>query len=741
MTLLDAWAQFVHRRRWTVLAWSALILIGSVVALARGGPLSTGLIDGIESDRGLKEIERGLGRPAGSTFTIIFTSKEWVWPDPRFVDAVRAALAPAAADPRVFAVETPADVPAALAADRISASKHRVVAQVTMREPFVRAAVDYPEVRGLIRPHGLDAIFTGFIPFKDDLDHTLEVDLIHAEAVSVPLALIVLLGVFGTLVAALLPIGVGGLACVGGVAIVMLLSHVTTMGQYTINVATLIGLGVGIDYSLFIVSRYKDELGGGASTCQALQTSLRTAGRTVLFSGMAVGIGLAGLLFFPHSYLSSMGLAGAIVVGLAVASALTFLPALLAILGEGVYRGKVPFVHGGSATSTSTRADGGIWRKVAHMVMERPIQVLVPTLALMLLVGIPFLRLQMAGIDVSVLPADVEARRGDTILQDELPAMWANRAVAVVTFPDAAFTPARVGALVDLSRKFAALPGVRKVESLFDLDPRVTREQYQALYQTPSLLLPPDLRFAINAASGRGVVVFSVVTGDSPDSDGARALVKSMRMQRQVADGALLVTGQTAADLDGTEFIVDHTPGAVGFVMLMTCIVLFMAFRSILLPIKAVMMNLISITASFGAMVWIFQDGHLATFLGFVPRPLDPTLPVLLFCSVFGLSMDYEVLLLGRMREEWERSGDNSRAVAEGLERSGRLITSAAAIMVSVFLAFALARVVVVKAMGVGMALAVLLDATLVRLLIVPATMRLFGDLNWWAPRWLKRLF
>ncbi len=717
--------------------WSGLLLLAAIVALVRGGPLTSGLIDGVESERALGEIERGLGRPAGSTVTVIFTSRDWTWSDPRFGAALKAALAPAAADPRVLSVETPADIPAPLAADRISTNGHRVVALVTLREPFRRATLDYPAVRALIHSSDLETTFTGYLPFKSDLDKTLEVDLLHAEVVSVPLALIVLLLVFGTVIAALLPIGVGGLAVVGGVAVVMVLAHVTNMAQYTINVATLIGLGVAIDYSLFIVSRYKDELAGGSSTCLALERALATAGRTVAFSGMAVGIGLAGLLFFPHSYLSAMGLAGAIVVLLAVASALVFLPALLAVLGHRIHLGRSPFLRDGSATS----GPPGVWRRIAHLVMAHPIAVLVPTLALLLLVGMPFLRLEMAAIDVRVLPADVEARHGDDILVAELPALAANRIAAVVTFPGTGVLNAeRIGAIYDLSRRLAKLPHVAKVESIVDLDPRVTSTQYQALYQLPKLLLPADIRFAENMSAGGGVVVLSVVTGEAPDSEGARALVRAIRAQRQVGDGTLLVTGQTASDLDGTEFILDHAPLAVGFVMLMTCIVLFIAFRSVVLPLKAVLMNLISITASFGAMVWIFQEGHLAGFLGFVPRPLDPTLPVLLFCSVFGLSMDYEVLLLGRMREEWERSGDNARAVAEGLERSGRLITSAAAIMVSVFLAFALARVVVVKAMGVGMAIAVLLDATLVRLLIVPATMRLFGDLNWWAPKWLKNL-
>jgi RND superfamily putative drug exporter len=727
-----AWARTVHHRRWTVLVASAIVLVAAVLALARGGPLSLGMIEGIEAERGLSAIERGLGRPAGSTFSVIFTAKDRSWPEPAFVAAVRAAVAPAAADGRVLGIETPDQLPEPLAATRVSRDGHRVVALITLRRPFREAAQDYPAVRALVRAPDLDALFTGYLPFKHDLDRTLQTDLVHAEIVSVPLALLVLLAVFGSAVAALLPIGVGGLAVVGGVAAVLVLAHVTEMAQYSINVVTLIGLGVAIDYSLFIVSRYRDELGHGLAPPDALAQALATAGRAVAFSGIAVGIGLSGLLFFPRSYLSAMGLGGAIVVALAVVAALTFLPALLAVLGDRIDAGRLPVRLG---------TMHGFWRGVAHAVMTRPVLVLVPTLALLVVFGLPFAAVQLASADVRVLPPGVEARIGQDILAAEVPAQAANQVIVVVEFPTApALNPDRVGALYDLSRRIAAVAGVSRVEGVVDLDPRLGRADYQTLYRLPRSLRPAGVDFAEKSTVGGDVVVLAVTTDGTPESERARAVVRAIRAERRVGDGALLVTGQTANDLDTTAFIVGHTPSAIAFVMAMTYVVLLLAFGSVLLPLKAVLMNLLSISASFGALVWIFQEGHLARLLAFEPRPLEPTLPVLLFCSVFGLSMDYEVLLLTRIQEEYERSGDNTRAVAEGLERSGRLITSAAAIMVSVFLAFALARVVLVKAMGFGMALAVALDATLVRLLIVPATMRLFGDLNWWAPRIVRRL-
>jgi RND superfamily putative drug exporter len=284
------------------------------------------------------------------------------------------------------------------------------------------------------------------------------------------------------------------------------------------------------------------------------------------------------------------------------------------------------------------------------------------------------------------------------------------------------------------------LPGVRAVEGIVELGPMFDRASTAVVATTPRDDLSPDLQFLRDATVGRTAVVLSVLTDRTPASDVARNIVRSIRARRGVADGSVLVTGQTADDLDVGEFIKARAPRAVIFVVVMTFLVLFVLLRSVLLPLKAVLMNFLSIGASFGALVWIFQDGHLSRLLRFEPGPIDPTLPVLLFCTVFGMSMDYEVLMLTRMHEEYERTGDNTHAVAQGLEHTGRLITSAAAIMVSVFAAFALATIVAVKAMGVALAIAVALDATLVRVLIVPAAMRLMGDLNWWCPAAIKRL-
>ncbi|MFB1484579.1 MMPL family transporter [Corallococcus sp. RDP092CA] len=722
----------VFRHRSWVLVGTLLLLGAAVWALLRGGHLTTGTIEGIESARA-EALARGAA--AGSndqTLAVIFHHDAWTSDDPRFTQALTSVLARVGRLPEVASVVSPVGAPEALRARFVARTGHDVLALVRLKGGEREATAAFPAVRAALSDPHLRTTLTGKVAFLAALNELLEHDLLRAELLSFPLALLVLLWVFRTVVAAMLPLVVGGLAVLCGVAGVLLLSRVTNMAQYTLNVVSLIGLGVAIDYSLFIVSRFRSELASGSSTEAALARTLDTAGRAVAFSGLAVTVGLGGLLFFRGSYLSAMGLGGALVVAFAVLFALTVLPALLAWLGPRVDWGRLPF--------TRTAGRGGGWHALATWVMRHPWWVLLPTLTLLLAMGLPFRRLQLAATDITALPEHTEARQGAETLARLFPREAATRVLVAVEFPGGSpLAPERAGALYDASRRVAAMPGVVGVESAVDVVPGVDRATALRMAASPPGLLPPEVQAARAAYVTGNVAVMQVLTSAPPSSLEARNLVRALREDRGVGDGRWLVGGQTAADVDAAAFVKRHTPAAVGFVMGMTCLVLFALLRSVLLPLKALLMNLLSLAGSFGALVWIFQEGHLHRLLRFEPGPIEPSLPILLFCALFGLSMDYEVLLLSRIREEWLRTGDNTRAVAEGLERTGGLITSAAAIMVAVFAAFTLASVVVVKAMGLGMAIAVALDATLVRVLIVPAMMRLMGDLNWWGPGHWRR--
>ena len=746
--MFAAWGRFVHRRRWPVLAVSALLLLASGWTAASGAKLqSGGFIETSDSGRASRLIEHELPTAGGATFTLVFSSDRLTVTDAAFGDAVGEALRPLREDPRVATIVSPFDGSAADPSALISREKHAAAVDVATKDELAVARDYYKELRAKVRSDRLTIAATGVLAITNGFNDVLQDDLRRAETVSLPLALVLLLIVFGSVVAGFIPLGVGILAVMSGIAGMFVLARFTDVSVYAENVVTLIGLGVAIDYSLFITNRYREELLRGRRSEDALAVAMSTAGRAITFSGLTVAIGLSGMLFYQGTYLSSMGVSGAIVVASAVFYGLTFLPALLAVLGKNVDRLRLPILQ----PDTEGR---GWWHSIATGVMRRPVLVLVPVVAFILLAGSPFLHIHLATGDVTMLPKHEESRAAYDRLVDDFAGAGQNHISVVVDYPEGVtLDQARVAGLVELGKRLTAVRGVQRVQGAFALDPRLTADAYTALYAAPAESWPPQLRALAQGIGeqrlatirrqtvGAHIVLFDVVTGDATNSDEARAIVREIRSLAPPSGGELLVTGFTAIDVDTVDFITAHTPVAIAFVMVATVIVLFLLLGSVVLPLKAVVMNLLSISASFGALVWVFQDGHLSQQLAFTPGPVDPSLPVIMFCTLFGLSMDYEVLLLSRIQEEYRRRPDNTHAVAMGLERSGRLITGAAAIMVGVFSAFALADILFIKAIGLGMALAVAIDATLVRALVVPATMRLLGDLNWWAPRPLARLY
>jgi RND superfamily putative drug exporter len=725
------WGHFVYRRRKAVLAASLACFVLSIVGLLTGGqPINASNYD-VESVRAANLERAQLPSTTGSSFTLILTSSQLSFGQPAYESAVNAAVAPLRNDSRVSALATPFTVSPAQVPLMVSTDKRSVLVQVGMKIDFAQARAQYGAIRGEVRSSSLSVTATGDVPLAYDFDTYLASDLRRSEVVSLPLALILLVIVFTTGIAALLCLGVGIFAVLGGVGAALALAHAIDVSTYAVNVVTLVGLGIAIDYSLFIVTRFREELASGHSVEDALGTTMATAGRAIMFSGLTVAIGLSGLLFYTGTALVSMGVAGAIVVGVSVLYAVTLLPALLAMLGPRINSIRIPILQ-------PKPFGEGLWHRIATWVMRRPWTVLIPTVAILLIAGSPFLDLQLANSDVNQLPASAEARQGADLLQAQFPQVGQNTVAVVVNFQDGRpTTAANIATAYQLAQRLATLKGVTGVRSYVSLEPNATLTSYQTLYAQPKSSLPASAQTVLTTLTGSSIAVLDVANPYFVTSDQAHNLVRDIRAVDAVPGATVQVTGDTAFDIDLVNYMIDHTPLAIGFVLITTLIVLTVLLRSLVLPFKAVLMNALSLSAAFGALVWVFVQGHLSGFLGFTPGALDPTIPVLLFCVVFGLSMDYEVFLLTRMQEAWVRTGDNRTAVADGLERSGRLVTGAAAIMACVFLAFALASVVTIKSIGIGMAVAVIVDATLVRALVVPAVMRLLGTVNWWAPRWL----
>ena len=580
-------------------------------------------------------------------------------------------------------------------------------------------------------------------------DHRIEEDLVKAEIVSGPLSLIILAIVFGTLLAALLPVGVGILTVLSAMGVTIWLSNVTDVTQYAVNIISLIGIGVSIDYSLFLVNRFREELGRNPDDIRtATAMSVATAGKAVFFSGITVAIGLMGMLFFANTSLPSLGIGGTLAVTIAMIYSLIVLPAVLAILGPKINTGrKLPF-----SFKVETNDDGdGVWARIANTVMERPWAVLIPTLIILLGAGLPFFQAEFSLANRDALPPDDESRLGLDRIDEIWPKSTSNAALVVIDFDGT--DPLNETNLRTMHRWLVSQIEDERITEAFGYAlPQIGMNESTVVeYWTTEYLTPEQnaTREYLREQFIAGDVTYVVLAIDGPSTSvESHEFVADIREDRDDftatlitgEDSSLKVAGFAAYSLDTLWAIQDNLPIAMAFILIATIVLIFIQVRSVLIPIKAIVMNILSISASFGMLVFVFQWGYGADLLNFTPQPIEATNPVIMFCIVFGLSMDYEVLMLSRIHEEWERTGDNTLAVANGLQKTGRLITGAAAIMVVVFSAFGLSSIIILKQIGFGLALAILLDATIVRALVVPATMRLMGDANWWSPKWLDKL-
>ncbi|MEA2133320.1 MAG: putative drug exporter of the superfamily [Solirubrobacteraceae bacterium] len=526
-------------------------------------------------------------------------------------------------------------------------------------------------------------------------------DIARAELLAFPILLLLSFFVFRSLVAALLPLAVGAATIMLSFLMMRVVNGaIEPMSIYALNLITGLGLGLAIDYSLFMVSRFREELERGLETPAALRATMATAGRTVLFSSITVAAALASLLVFPLRFLYSMGVGGLICALMAALVSLTLLPAILAALGPRV-NALSPRRFQQALHREASDVRGGFWYRLSQGVMRRPVPIAAGAAALLIALGIPFLGVRFTGVDASVLPRDHSARTVDDALKTEFPP---SRTSPI--YVAAQGGPQDRAAVERYARRLGALPGVVGT-------PQV--QPAKGLYRIDLI------------GQGRAL------------GEQSKELVRDVRAAD--APVPVRVGGQSAAFLDQQKALSDSLPIALAILATTTVVILFLMTGSVVLPVKALLMNLLTLSAAFGLLVLIFQDGHLEGLLGFTSQgALESSQPVLLFAVAFGLSTDYGVFLLMRIKEAHDAGAPNEEAVALGLERTGRIVTFAALLFVIAIGAFATSQIIFIKQLGVGTALAVLIDATIVRALLVPSLMRLLGDRNWWAPRPLARL-
>ena len=699
------WGRFVHRRRRAVLL---IALVGVVFAVVWGTGVFSQLqtaggfvAPGSESQTADNLAMSTFGRDAGDV-VVLYSSPHQVVQSPKFRAAVTTTLASL---PQSDVASTTTYWSSG-SSRLISASGHETYAVVELAGPTDAARQDsYDRIKSNLRAPGLTTRVGGLVPTNETISTQTTKDIRTAESLSFPVLLILLLLIFGSLTAAGLPLAIGAVGILGSFTALRVLTLFTSVSIFSANITTILGLGLAIDYGLFMVSRFREELRGGVSVEDAVARTMATAGRTVAFSGVTVAIALASLVLFPETFLRSMGYGGVLTVVVDMVAALTVMPALLSLLGPKVNSLRIrPAV-----AKAPVPLENGAWYHLALRVMRRPAVYSALIVAVLLVLGSPFLRIAWGGSDATVLPTSAGPRVvTETLTRD---------------FPGNPTAP--IEALVRFSAPIAD-----------DSAQRVELEAY-----THSLRHVSGVTAATVTGIRGDVARVDLAYSPGPNSSSAGAIVAHVRDIGAPTGAVALVGGQTAQLVDTLSSLSHTLPLMLAVVVVATFVMLFLAFGSVVLPLKAIVMNVLSLSVMYGVLVWVFQEGHLSGLLDFTPNgTINPTMPILLFAIMFGLSMDYEVFLLSRIREHYLATGDNAAAIATGLQRTGGIITSAALLLIVVVGPFALSSVTFTKMMGVGMLVALVIDATVIRMLLVPATMKLLGDRNWWAPPPLRRL-
>jgi len=827
---------FAYRFRWAILMfWGLLLISSSFFAPELSGRLKGGGFDGANSEaERVQDLMSDEFGASPATLTVVFTGDGIPARSQEFQDAQERALAGVRKldDVRQVASYAGSEDPRFISEDG-KKSYAVVTSDVSIDE--TRNVVE--EVRSKVRSDKLETYVTGAPAVYQDLEEASNEDVKHAEKYAFPFAVIILIFAFGTLVAAGVPVLIGGASVLTALAALYFVTGYYDMSVFTLTLSTMLGLGLGIDYALFFVSRFREEL-ENYPTGEAVPRTVATAGRSIFFSGTAVLIGLSGLLFFPFMFMRSIGVAGVIVVFVSVTAALTLLPALLSALGPWVNRLAIRRQRGGVGTA--------FWSRSAEIVMRHPLVVILLTAVILGILLHPVGHMKVGIPEATVLPQEYESRAGDDILKKNFEYAALNPMEIVATLDEDPLSARGLSDTRKLGKRIGDADGVSRVESVYtvgaaaakdyagrvagarkqaqkeaagkvdglvqrligeqtqnqtdkavkrqlsqikatygavppgteervraEVEPRVAREvrasegrireeverrvaeevdrKVPALPKgisgdgkvTPEgvanfLELPvaresQDLQNTLDSQVSGDRTLLQGVTRANPYTQDAYGAVNAVRAVDAPEGTSILVGGLSAGQKDFISSLYGKAPFAAAFVIGVTYLILLITFRSVFIPLKAVIVNILSLTASFGAMVFVFQDGHLSGLLDFTPLGfVDATLPILMFCTIFGVSMDYEVFLLSRIREAYENGDSNTASVSKGLVATAGIITSAAAIIIVVTGAFAFTGIILTKAVGLGLAVAVFVDATIIRILLVPATMRILGDWNWW---------
>jgi len=727
--------ELIYPLRWYIIMMWVLLIVACIPFLPNIiAPFkTTGFVDEQSKSAISKQyLNQKLKFSSDNNILIIYSSKTLLATNPLFNKKIKQSLSRLDQLPIKHDIIFPENNK-----KQISKDKHTAYAVLILKTQDPITDKVLVDLKSLIKtPSRMSVLLGGEPIFIENVNKQTELDLYKADFIGTPVAIITLIIVFGSIIAGVLPILLGGGSALMILTTLYFLGHAFTLSIFTLNIALLLGLCLSLDYSLFIISRFRDELHHTSNVKEAIAMTQATAGKAIFFSGIAVFASLSALFLFPINILFSVAVGGVTAVTVAVLVAVVVLPAILAVLNTKI--NLLSFKWLGKNKGTHSES----WRWIAEKVVKRPLVFFFPILLFLLLLGYPFKWAKFGVSDFHIFPQHSESR----LFFDKYAEKFNEHELAPIVLlvrstPKGILSRGNLSKLYDLARKLQDNPLIEQVTSIVTIDKQLTKSQYYALYVAHKSLMTNAMKTLLETTTRKYLTVIHVVSKYSINSPETKTLITDLRKMKMQKGLTMEVMGTPVANMDVLNRIASVLPYALLWIMVFTYLILLILLRSVFLPIKAIVMNLLSLSACYGALVLVFQEGHLHQLLNFDPQGmLDISLLVIIFCALFGFSMDYEVFLLTRIKESYESNHDNKKSIVFGIEKSSRLITSAALIVIFICGSFLVADVLMVKAFGLGIAVAIFVDAFLIRTFLVPATMALMGKWCWYLPKWLNKI-
>lgn len=723
---------YIYRLRWWIIVLWMILLLACIPFIPHLiTPFkTTGFIDEQSaSAKAQQHLNQTFGYDHNNQIILMFHSKSLLATDPNFVQKIKKALSDLKDYPIPHEIIYPDP-----GSKQISKDKHTAYAVVLIKSMKPISSEQLKDFKKRIKtPSHMSMIFGGEPIFIHDVNLQTQEDLYHADMIATPVAIITLLLVFGSITAAILPILLGG-AC----ALILLtslsgLGHIFSLSIFTLNIALLLGLCLCLDYALLMISRFRDELNQKVTIIDAIATTQATAGKAILFSGLAVMISLSALLMFPVNILFSVAIGGGLAVMMAMLTAMILLPAILSILNQRINAGSIPWLR------KKGSSESPFWHGLATKIVRHPYLYGLLILCILLTLGYPILSIKLGISDFHIFPEHSENRK----FYDTFAEKYNERELApLLMIAESKHSPIlsshNLSKLYHFTHRLNQKEEIKQVNSIVTTKPRLTQSQYDQLYHLPKNTMSESVKQLLHMTTRKEMTLLSIVSESSNNAPETKDLIQDLRHMKPGHGIQTHLTGQPVINLEVLNSVSEKLPYALLWIFASTYIIMFLLLRSVILPLKAIIANLLSLSACYGALVLVFQEGYLHHFLRFQPQGmLDISLIVIIFCALFGFSMDYEVFLLSRIKETYDATHDTKKSIVYGTEKSGRIITSAALIVIVICGSFLVADILMVKAFGLGIAVAIFVDAFLIRTILVPSIMMILNQWNWYLPKWL----